>query len=152
MLNIEVNDLTSKEIAAFLQAHIDDMRATSPPESVHVLDLNGLRQPGITFWSMHQGDVLVGCGALKELSATHGEIKSMRTGADMRGKGVGTTMLLHIMAEARMRGYTRLSLETGSMDFFKPAHRLYLRHGFEFCEPFGNYQKDPNSFFLTIAL
>ena len=151
-LNIVLDDLTGAEIAAFLQAHIDDMRATSPPESKHALDLNGLRQPEITFWSVYCDDVLVGCGALKQLSETHGEIKSMRTGADARGRGVGGAVLRHIIEEAKKRGYTRLSLETGSMEFFKPAHRLYRRFGFEPCAPFAGYKEDPNSLFLMLSL
>ncbi|WP_160154441.1 GNAT family N-acetyltransferase [Microbulbifer sp. ALW1] len=152
MLNIHVDDLSGNEIAAFLQAHIDDMRATSPPESVHALDLDGLRQPDVTFWSAYLDGALVGCGALKELGPDHGEIKSMRTGAEARGKGIATAVLQHILGEARKRGYTRLSLETGSMDFFKPAHRLYSRHGFELCAPFADYREDPNSLFMRIAL
>lgn len=151
-LNIVLDDLSGAEIARFLKAHIDDMRATSPPESVHALDLDGLRKPEITFWSVCQGDVLVGCGAMKELSASHGEIKSMRTGAEARGRGVGSAMLQHIIEEAKKRGYTRLSLETGSMDFFQPAHRLYRRFGFEPCAPFAGYKEDPNSLFLTLSL
>lgn len=151
-LNIVLDDLSSAEIARFLQEHIEDMRATSPPESVHALDLDGLRKPGVTFWSVRQGDVLVGCGAMKELSASHGEIKSMRTGAEARGRGVGSAMLQYIIEEAKIRGYTHLSLETGSMEFFKPAHRLYQRFGFEPCAPFAGYKEDPNSLFLTLAL
>ncbi|WGL18107.1 GNAT family N-acetyltransferase [Microbulbifer bruguierae] len=151
-LQIIRDDLTGKEIAELLQTHIDDMRATSPPESKHALDLDGLRQPDITFWSVYDGDQLVGCGALKALSADHGEIKSMRTGADARGRGVGSAMLQHIIAEARRRGYTRLSLETGSMAFFQPAHRLYRRHGFTECPPFAEYTDDPNSLFLELVL
>ncbi|WP_226667877.1 GNAT family N-acetyltransferase [Microbulbifer aggregans] len=152
MLNIEVDDLSSNEIAAFLQAHIDDMRSMSPPESKHALDLDGLRQPEITFWSAYSDGELVGCGALKQLTPEHGEIKSMRTGTRARGNGVGSAMLQHILDEANRRGYTRLSLETGSMDFFKPAHRLYERHGFEFCGPFAQYREDPNSLFMSLEL
>ncbi|WP_105101849.1 GNAT family N-acetyltransferase [Microbulbifer pacificus] len=151
-LKIVLDNLAGPEIAAFLQAHIDDMRATSPPESKHALDLDGLRHPEITFWSVYCDGALVGCGALKELSAVHAEIKSMRTGADARGRGVGSAMLQHLIEEAKRRGYTRLSLETGSMAFFRQAHRLYQRFGFEPCSPFANYKEDPNSLFLTLAL
>ena len=151
-LSIVVDDLSGPAIADFLQAHLDDMRATSPPESVHALDLGGLRQPEVTFWSAYLDGALVGCGALKELDLEHGEIKSMRTGAKARGKGIATAVLQHILEEARKRGYTRLSLETGSMDFFKPAHRLYSRHGFELCAPFAGYKEDPNSLFMCISL
>lgn len=152
MLNIKIDDLSSNAIAEFLQAHIDDMRSISPPESKHALDLEGLRQPDITFWSVFLGEELVGCGALKVLAPQHGEIKSMRTGASARGQGVATAMLRHIVAEARARGYRRLSLETGAMDFFKPAHRLYRRHGFKHCGPFAGYKEDPNSLFMSLAL
>ncbi|MFD1215129.1 GNAT family N-acetyltransferase [Microbulbifer celer] len=152
MIEIAVDDLSGEDIAQFLQDHIDDMRAMSPPESKHALDLEGLRQPDITFWSIYSAGTLVGCGALKELTAGHGEIKSMRTGAAARGRGVGSAMLQHILSEARARGYARLSLETGSMAFFQPAHRLYARHGFEFCEPFADYKEDPNSLFMTLVL
>ncbi|WP_295802281.1 GNAT family N-acetyltransferase [uncultured Microbulbifer sp.] len=151
-MKIEIDDLSSPAIANFLQAHIDDMRSISPPESKHALDLDGLRQPDITFWSVYLVGELVGCGALKVLTPQHGEIKSMRTGAGARGQGVATAMLRHIIDEARRRGYRRLSLETGSMAFFQPAHRLYARHGFELCGPFADYKEDPNSLFMTLAL
>lgn len=151
-MNIRIDDLSGPAIASFLQAHIDDMRATSPPESKHALDLDGLREPEITFWSAYLGEVLVGCGALKHLSETHGEIKSMRTDIAARGRGVGATMLQHIIREARSRGYRRLSLETGSMEFFRPARRLYCRHGFEPCPPFGGYTEDPNSVYMALEL
>ncbi|WP_299598582.1 GNAT family N-acetyltransferase [uncultured Microbulbifer sp.] len=151
-MKIHVDDLSGPAIAKFLQAHIDDMRATSPPESVHALDLEGLRQPEITFWSVYHERALVGCGALKQLSATHGEIKSMRTDITARGRGVATAMLLHIIGEADNRGYQRLSLETGSMDFFTPARRLYRRHGFCPCPPFGGYTDDPNSVYMALDL
>ncbi|WP_406828975.1 GNAT family N-acetyltransferase [Microbulbifer sp. ARAS458-1] len=151
-MKIATDDLSGPTIAAFLQAHIDDMRATSPPESVHALGLEGLRQPDITFWTLYDGDQLLGCGALKELAPDHGEIKSMRTGASARGKGVGSAMLAHIIDESRARGYTRLSLETGSMTFFHPAHRLYRRHGFTECPPFAAYTDDPNSVYMSLDL
>ncbi|MCQ3828234.1 GNAT family N-acetyltransferase [Microbulbifer elongatus] len=151
-MKIAIDDLSGPTIAAFLQEHIDDMRATSPPESVHALDLAGLRQPDITFWTLWEGGELLGCGALKELASDHGEIKSMRTGAAARGKGVGSAMLTHIIDESRARGYTRLSLETGSMAFFHPAHRLYRRHGFTECPPFAAYTNDPNSVYMRLDL
>ncbi|GAB2521312.1 GNAT family N-acetyltransferase [Microbulbifer agarilyticus] len=151
-MKITLDDLTGDAIATFLQEHIDDMRATSPPESVHALDLDGLRQPDITFWSVYQSENLVGCGALKELAPDQGEIKSMRTGAAARGMGIGSAMLEHIVAEARNRGYTTLNLETGTMPFFEPAHRLYARHGFTECPPFGAYTEDPNSMYMRLAL
>jgi putative acetyltransferase len=145
-------DLTSNEIAELLADHLREMNQHSPPESVHALDLEKLKQPGITFWSIWNGDELVGCGALKELDATHAEIKSMRTDPKYRGQGAGKMMLRHILDEARLRGYQRLSLETGSMAAFEPARRLYASHGFIQCEPFADYVLDPNSVFMTIGL
>ncbi|MGI8438445.1 MAG: GNAT family N-acetyltransferase [Chthoniobacterales bacterium] len=148
-MTIRIDDLRSPEIAALLQEHLDDMIATSPPESRHALDLEGLRKPGITFWSLWEGEECVGCGALKELDARHAEIKSMRTARAHQGKGIGALMLRHLLEEARRRGYERLSLETGSMAFFAPAHRLYAKFGFEDCAPFVDYREDPNSRFLS---
>ena len=128
------------------------MRRLSPPESVHALDLDALRHPGITFWTIWSDGVLLGCGALKELDPVHGEIKSMRTAPGHRRRGAGRAMLDHIIAEARKRAYRRLSLETGSMAAFVPAHRLYASSGFEFCGPFADYREDPNSVFMTRTL
>lgn len=151
-MHIRLDDLRGSEIAALLEAHLDLMRATSPPESTHALDLDGLRRPEITFWTVWDGDQLLGCGALKELDPTHGEIKSMHTAAAARGRGVARQMLAHIVAEARARGYRRLSLETGSMAAFAPARGLYAGFGFTFCEPFADYRLDPNSVFMTLEL
>src|ERR1051325_8315785 len=122
---IKLDDLTGPEIIELLADHLREMHVHSPPESVHALDLEGLRKPEITFWSVWSGDELAGCGALKELDKEHGEIKSMRTALRFRGMGAGKLMLRHILAEAEKRGYKRLSLETGSMDAFEPARRLY---------------------------
>ena len=151
-MRIELDDLTRPQIAALLDEHLQDMRRISPPESKHALDLAGLRKPDISFWTVWDGDALAGCGALKELDPAHGEIKSMRVAADRRGRGVGAAILTHIIDEAMRRSYTRLSLETGSMPFFEPAHRLYRRFGFEFCGPFGSYREDPYSVFMTRRL
>ena len=137
---------------ALLQEHLDWMRRTSPPESVHALDLDALRQPDIAFWTLWDGETLAGCGALRALDATHGEVKSMRTAQTHLRRGVAATMLDHILAEARRRGYARLSLETGSMAYFAPAHALYARAGFRPCAPFGDFVEDPNSVFMTRAL
>ena len=151
-MRIIVDDLSSREIAEFLEEHIKDMKAVSPPESKHALDLEGLRQPEITFWSVWDGDSLVGCGALKELDPKHGEIKAMRTSSKCRNKGIASRLLCHILNEAKHRGYHRLSLETGSMVFFEPARSLYKKFGFNYCEPFSTYKEDPNSVFMTIDL
>jgi putative acetyltransferase len=151
-LEIRADDLNGREIRALLEEHLDEMRRISPPESVHALDLNGLRRPEITFWTAWHGGTLLGCGALKDLGAGHGEIKSMRTAQGHQGAGIGTAMLSHILAEADRRGYHRLSLETGSQPHFEPARRLYRRHGFVPCPPFGEYREDPNSAFFTRLL
>jgi len=151
-LEIGIDDLTGEAIAAFLREHMDDMVAASPPESRHALDLDGLRTPDITFWTMHDEGQVIACGALKTLSEDHGEIKSMRTSRNYRGRGIASLMLGHIIDEAKTRGYRRLSIETGSMDFFKPAHALYAKHGFKPCPPFAGYREDPNSIFMTLVL
>jgi len=151
-LEIGLDDLSGEDIAAFLREHMDDMKATSPPESRHALDLDGLRTPDITFWTMRDAGSVIACGALRELSADHGEIKSMRTSRTHRGRGIASLMLGHIIGEAKTRGYRRLSIETGSMDFFKPAHALYAKHGFQPCPPFAGYREDPNSIFMTLEL
>ncbi len=151
-LRIIQDDLTGRAIAHFLEEHMEDMKDTSPPESIHALDLEELKQPDITFWSVYDGDQLIGCGALKRLTDKHCEIKSMRTSAIHRGKGVASTLLKHMIDTATSTGYTRVSLETGSMAFFEPARRLYRNYGFLECLPFGEYQVDPNSVYMTKAL
>ncbi len=149
---IKIDDLSGVELAELLNEHLEDMRSISPPESKHALDIGGLRQPDITFWTIWEGDELAGCGALKELSAAHGEIKSMRTAAAFRRRGVAAKLLQHILEEAARRGYQKLSLETGSMAYFEPARRLYASFGFEACAPFADYHEDPNSVFMTKGL
>jgi putative acetyltransferase len=149
---IKIDDLCGPEIAALLEKHMAGMRATSPACSVHALDLEGLRQPAITFWSAWDGTALVGCGAVRELDATHGEIKSMRTSAAHLRKGVAAQILGRIIAAAEERGYQRLSLETGSTPDFAAAHALYVRFGFTPCGPFAGYTLDPFSLYMTKVL
>ena len=151
-MRIRTDDLDGPEIAALLDEHLAEMRAVSPPESKHALDLDGLRGPDMTVWTVWDGRALLGCGALRELDPTHGEIKSMRTAAAHRGRGVGARLVEHVVAEARRRGYRRLSLETGSADHFAAARRLYARHGFVPCAPFGEYRADRHSVHLTLSL
>ena len=151
-MEIRRDDLAGAEIRALLAEHLHNMHQLSPPESVHALDVAALLAPQITFWSVWSNGELLGCGALKELSTLHGEVKSMRTASAHRRKGVGRAMLQHIIAEARKRSYIRLSLETGSMDAFEPARRLYQSFGFVYCSPFEGYVEDPNSVFLTRTL
>jgi putative acetyltransferase len=151
-LRIRVDDLQGAEIIALLQEHLEEMRSVSPPESVHALDLSALRKPEITFWTVWLGADLAGCGALKELSPEHGEIKSMRTARQHKRKGVAARTLRHILEEAARRGYRRLSLETGAQPHFVPARSLYASFGFQPCGPFGDYVDDPNSVFMSKAL
>ena len=151
-VRIELDDLTDPRIAAFLEAHIQDMRSVSPPESKHALDLAGLKRPEISFWSVWSGQTLVGCGAIKRLDPAHAELKSMRTAPSHRRRGLGALILNFLMEEARRRGYRRMSLETGSMPFFVPARTLYAKHGFVPCPPFDGYREDPNSAFMTREL
>ena len=151
-MNIRQDDLRGPEIAILLQEHLDSMAEHSPPESIHALDLEALRAPDVTFWSIWEESNLLGCGALKELDKQHGEIKSMRTATVHLRKGVAANMLQHIIAKAKARHYHRLSLETGSMVAFAPARALYTRFGFEYCEPFADYGLDPYSVFMTKTL
>lgn len=151
-MQIRLDDLTGPEVRALLDEHLQNMFLLSPPQSVHALALDELRKPDVTFWTAWSDSELLGCGALKELSPHHGEIKSMRTFLAHRRKGVGRAILAHIIEEARRRSYTRLSLETGSMEAFKPAQRLYESFGFTFCAPFADYRDDPNSVYMTLEL
>ncbi|MGC4077316.1 MAG: GNAT family N-acetyltransferase [Rubrivivax sp.] len=146
------DDPARDDVRALLEEHLRDMHAQSPPGSVHALDVSRLLRPDITFWTVRAGDTLLGCGALRELDPAHGEIKSMRTPRALRRCGAGRTMLQHLLAVARERGYRRLSLETGSTAAFEPAHRLYASVGFVPCGPFGDYRPDPHSVFMTLAL
>lgn len=151
-LRITVDDLQGAEIIALLQEHLAEMRSVSPPESVHALDLSGLRKPDITFWTVWLASDLAGCAALKELSPDHGEIKSMRTAHHHKRKGVAAHLLRHILEEAARRYYRRLSLETGSQPHFEPARALYASFAFQRCGPFADYVDDPNSVFMTRVL
>lgn len=151
-MEIKIDDLNGHEVSQLLLDHLQSMRRISPPESVHALDVDGLRKPDVTFWTVWKNGELLGCGALKELDHEHGEIKSMRTAAQHLRKGVARRLLEYILDEARRRGYRRISLETGSQKEFKPAHKLYAASGFTFCEPFADYLDDPNSVFMTREL
>ena len=151
-LRIVHGGLDDARVVALLQLHLNRARAETAPGSAHALDLSGLRTPEVSFWSVWEGDELLGVGALKQLTAEHGEVKSMHTAEAARGRGVGSALVRHIMAEARTRGMRRLSLETGSWPYFLPARALYARHGFVECGPFGDYREDPNSVFMTIEL
>ena len=151
-MNVRIDDLTDPRVHALLLEHMAGMMANSPIESVHALDLSGLKVPEITFWTAWDGEELLGCGALKELDKSHGEIKSMRTATPHLRKGVARAILETIIAIAKNRSYQRLSLETGSTDAFKPALTMYEKFGFEFCGPFAQYKDDPFSRFMTKLL
>ncbi|MGI5350750.1 GNAT family N-acetyltransferase [Streptomyces sp. CA-250714] len=151
-MTIGVDDLSGAEIAEFLEEHVQQMRSLTPLESKHALDLDGLRKPDVTFWSASEDGTLVACGAIKMLDPSHAELKSMRTRPTRQRSGVASMLLRHIIAEAEDMGFTRLSLETGSAEFFLPARKLYEKFGFRYCEPFADYRPDPNSAFMTRTL
>jgi putative acetyltransferase len=151
-LRIVEDDLSGPEIAALQRLHLDEMFQWSPPESVHAMPIERLRQGDVTFYSAWDGNILAGCGALKQLDPAHGELKSMRAAPDYRGKGVGKAILLHLLAEAQARGYARVSLETGRPEAFLPARRLYEAHGFVECPPFADYVLDDFSICMTRLL
>lgn len=151
-MKIRIDDLRGPEIRGLLEEHLQSMTLYSPPESIHALDLDALRKPDITFWTAWDGDELLGCGALKQMDAAHAELKSMRTARAHLRRGVAQALLTHILAEARRRQLRRISLETGSHSAFAPAQALYLRNGFQYCEPFAQYVPDPYSVFMTLEL
>ena len=151
-MQIRPGGLDTSQVAALLAEHLDDMHRFSPPESVHALDLDRLRQPDLTFWSLWDGEEVLGCAALRQLDPTHAELKSMRTASAHRRRGVAAALLDHLVAVARERGYSRLSLETGPTEEFAPARALYAGYGFSPCGPFGPYAVDEFSVFMTLTL
>lgn len=151
-MRVRLDDLSGPEVAALLADHLAGMHATSPPGSVHALDLSALRHPSVTFWTAWVDGSLAGCGALKELSPTSGEVKSMRTAPGFLRRGVAAAVLAEVVATARSRGYAELLLETGHGPAFDAAHALYARSGFVACGPFGEYVEDPFSRFLRLDL
>jgi len=146
------DDPRAEDVRALLERHLAFAAATTPPEDMHALSLDGLTDPSVTLFSLREGGRLLGVGALKELDPSHAEVKSMHTAPDARRRGVGRTLAEHLIAEARRRGYRRLSLETGSGPAFAPARALYASVGFEPCGPFGDYRLSPNSTYMTLAL
>lgn len=151
-MRIVRGDFGDPRVVALLHIHVTTAHAATAGGSAHALDVTGLQTPDIQFWTIWDGETLAGTGALKRLSPDHGELKSMHTAQALRGRGVGAAMLRHLIETARAEGFTRLSLETGSRDYFRPAHALYERHGFTDCLPFGAYLHDPNSRFMTLPL
>jgi len=151
-LTFREDDLSGEATRSLIARHLAGMRASSPPESVHALDIDGLRRPDLTFWSVWVGDEIAGCGALKQLDALQGELKSMRVADKFLGRGIGRAILDHLIAEARSRGIQSLWLETGSTEEFVPALRLYESAGFKRCGPFNGYVEDPFSVFMTMSI
>jgi putative acetyltransferase len=150
--HIDIDDPRAEDVRALLATHLTFARSQTPPEDAHAMDVDGLLDPAVTFFSCRAGGSLLAVGALKQLDPHHAEIKSMHTAEAARGRGLGRMMLEHLIAVARERGYSRLSLETGSMASFAPARSLYARAGFERCEPFGDYRDSPNSTYMTLEL
>ncbi|WP_432468450.1 GNAT family N-acetyltransferase [Agarivorans sp. Z349TD_8] len=151
-MEIIIDDLSGGEVIQLLEEHLADMYATSPPESVHALDVDGLKAPEVTFFSAWLGNELQGCLAIKQLTSEHIELKSMRTAHSARKSGVASQLLTHVLNVATENGYRKVSLETGSQAFFKPARSLYEKFGFSYCGPFSDYTEDPNSRFMTKEL
>ena len=151
-MRIEVDDLSRPQVLALLEEHLRNMYEITPPEFVFAFDANKLKAADVTFWTAWDGDSLLGCAALKELSATEGEIKSMRTPATRRRTGAGRALLNHIIDVARARGYRVLYLETGRQPAFAPAQALYASAGFTRCGPFGQYRENGNSVFMCLSL
>ncbi|MFJ3392729.1 GNAT family N-acetyltransferase [Leifsonia aquatica] len=149
---ITTADFDSTALRDFLQAHLDDMEPTAPPESRHALDLEGLQRPGVRVWTAVDGDAVIGTAALAPIEDGWEELKSMRTAPERRGEGIAARLLVHVLVDAQDRDVQRVSLETGSQEFFAPARRLYSQAGFAECEPFASYVPDPNSVFMTRAL
>lgn len=151
-MDIRTDDLSDGKVISLMEEHLSDMYATSPPECVHALDLNSLKNPSVTFFSARENNEIAGCIAIKRLSTTAAEIKSMRTVHAYRGKRVASKLLSHLIAFARQKGYTSVSLETGTQAYFLPACKLYKKFGFKDCSPFSDYKENPNSQFMTLDL
>lgn len=152
MMRIVEGDFADQRVVDLLHIHLTRARSETAPGSAHALDLSGLQSPDISFWTIWEEQTLLGFGALKRLSVDHGEVKSMHTAHAMRGRGAGRAMLRHIIEIARARGMSRLSLETGTSEYFLPARALYTSHGFVECPPFAKYVLDPNSVFMSLDL
>jgi putative acetyltransferase len=151
-MRIEIDDLSRPAVHELLHEHLANMYELSPPEQVFALDLSKLKSSDITFWTVWEEDALIGCGALKELTPTHGEIKSMRTPARLRSRGAGRAVLTRIIETARQRGYRLLSLETGTHPAFLAAQQLYKSVGFQESGPFAGYKEDPHSLFMELRV
>jgi putative acetyltransferase len=151
-MRIEIDDITRPEVLGLLEEHLENMYELSPPEHVFAFDASKLRAPGVVFWTAWDDGTLLGCAALKELSATQGEVKSMRTPARLRRRGAGRALLEHVLGVSRERGYRELFLETGCHPAFEPAQALYRSVGYRECGPFGSYTEKGNSVFMSLRL
>ena len=151
-MRIELDDLSRPAVITLIEEHLRNMHEISPPEEVFAFDVSKLKAPDVSFWTAWNGEVLLGCAALKELSPTQGEIKSMRTPSALRRTGAGRALLEHILAVAHTRGYRELYLETGRHPAFLPAQTLYRSVGFEQCGPFASYRENGNSVFMSLSL
>jgi putative acetyltransferase len=149
MIEIRRDRSVSPQVLPLLRRHLDLMHASSPPESVHALDPAELDTADVAFFTLREGEAVLGMGAVKRIDADHAEIKSMHVVAEARGRGLAKVLLDHLQTEAKLLGYARLSLETGVEPVFAPARALYERAGFGYCPPFEGYELDPNSVFMT---
>ncbi len=149
---ISIDDPRATDVRALIERHLAFANSHSPPEDVHALDIDRLLDPALTLFSFRRGGELLAVGALKQLDAHHGELKSMHTAHAARGHGIGWAMVEHLISVARDRGLRRVSIETGTMAAFAPARSLYARAGFTPCDPFGDYRPSPNSTFMTLSL
>ena len=146
------NNFDHPEVNSLLTKHFIELRSVSPEGSTHVLDIPGLKISSIKFWSLWDNDQLLGCGALKFLSETHGEFKSIRVADKHRKKGMGEKIISHLIAEAKKIGIRKLSIETGAGEFFLPARKLFMKFGFKSCKPFAHYKEDPNSCYFDLEI
>ena len=151
MKSIEGN-FDNPEVDDLLRKHFIELKSVSPAGSTHVLDIDGLKNPSIKFWSLWENEKLMGCGALKFLNESHGEFKSIRVADQYRGKGYGKKIISHLIAEAKELKIKKISIETGSGEFFKSARRLFKNFGFEKCEPFSHYKTDVNSCYMSLEI
>ena len=151
-LKIEIDDLSNPEVINFLNEHLQHMIQVTPPGYVHALDIEALRNPEITFWTVWEAELLLCCGALKKLNPEHAELKSMRTTPTHLGKGIASFLLDHILSKAKELNYQKIYLETGSYEVFQPARKLYEKFGFTYCEPFADYKESVNSVYMSVDL
>ena len=151
-MRIEVDDVSRPQVLALLEEHLRNMYEVTPPDMVFAFDASRLRAPEVTFWTAWEDGTLLGCAALKEMGPTQGEVKSMRTPANLRRRGAGRALLDHLIQAARERGYQELFLETARQPAFEPALALYRSAGFRECGPFGSYRENGNSVFMSLQL